>query len=119
MSDLPSKKWPHLCADFYQPLPSGDYLVVIMDEYSRFPEVEVVRSVSARTVIPVFDKILSSSGIPDNLKTVNGTPFKSEEFRRFAVNQGFRHRRVTPYWPEANVAERFMRNIGKVCTSRR
>ena len=95
-SDLPSRKWFHLCAYFYGPLPSGDYLLVIMDEDSRFPEVEAVRSVSVRTVIPVFDKIFSSRGIPDNLKTYNGTPFLGEEFRMFAINQGFRHLRVTP-----------------------
>lgn len=116
MSDLPSRKWSHLSADFYGPLPTGDYLLVVMDEYSRFPEVEVIKSLSAQTVIPVFEKIFSSRGTPDNLKTDNGTPFQSEEFKRFAVNLGFLHQRVTPYWPEANgVAERFMRTIGKVC----
>ena len=68
MSDLPSRKWSCLCTDFYGLLPSGDYLLVIMDEDSRFPEVEVIRSMLARTVIPVFDKLFSSRGIPDNLE---------------------------------------------------
>ena len=70
MSELPSRKWSHLCADFYGPLPSGEYLLVVLDEYSRFPEVE------AQTVIPIFDKIFSSRGIPEKLKTDNGTPFR-------------------------------------------
>ena len=116
MTELPTRKWSCLAADFYGPLPSGDYLLVVLDEYSRFPEVEVIRSLSARTVIPVFDKIFASRGTPDKLKTDNGTPFQSEEFKKFADHLGFIHRKITPYWPEANgTVERFMRNIGKVC----
>ena len=29
-------------------------------EYSRFPEVEIVKSLSAQSVIPIFDKVSSS-----------------------------------------------------------
>ena len=77
---------------------------------------EIVKSLSAQTVIPIFDKVFSSRGIPENLKTDNGSPFQSSEFRNFANDLGFQHQRITPYWPEANgVAERFMRTIGKVC----
>ena len=63
MSDFPSRKWSHPWAHFYGPLSSGDYLLVIIDEYTRFPE--VIRSASARTVIPFFDKIFSSRVIPN------------------------------------------------------
>ena len=116
MTELPSRKWSHLCADFYGPLQSGEYLLVVLDEYSRFPEVEIVKTVSAQTVIQFFDKVFSSRGRPENLKTGNGTPFRSSEFRNFAKDLGFQHQRITPYWPEANgVAERFLRTNGKVC----
>jgi hypothetical protein len=37
-------------------LPSGDYLFVITDEYSRYPIVEIIKWESATTVIPVLDK---------------------------------------------------------------
>ncbi|KAI0238202.1 hypothetical protein LSAT2_011169 [Lamellibrachia satsuma] len=33
-------------------------------EYSRYPVVEIIRSTSANTVIPVFDKVMSMFGIP-------------------------------------------------------
>ena len=42
MSDLPRGPWLNLSVDFCKPLPSGDYLMVIVDEYSRFLVVEVV-----------------------------------------------------------------------------
>ncbi|KAL5018211.1 hypothetical protein ScPMuIL_003933 [Solemya velum] len=39
---------------------------------------------------------------------------KSSDFRDFAENFGFHHRKITPLWPKANgEAERFMRTLGK------
>lgn len=116
MTELPEAPWSNLCIDFYGPLPSGHYLLVVIDEYSRFPEVEITKSTAAKAVIPVLDKIFASKGIPLVLKSDNGPPFQSEEFAEFSRELGFQHRKITPYWPEANAcAERFMRNIGKVC----
>ena len=43
--------------DFLGPLPSGEELMVLVDEYSRFPIVEIIRSVSANTVIPVLGRL--------------------------------------------------------------
>ncbi|XP_033107933.1 uncharacterized protein LOC117109658 [Anneissia japonica] len=77
MTELPPHKWSCLASDFFGPLPSGEYLLVIVDEYSRFPEVEIIKFLSASSVIPIFDKVFSSRGIPDKLKTDNETPFQS------------------------------------------
>ena len=77
MSDLPEAPWLDISADFYGPLPTGEYLLVIIDEYSRYPVVEIIRSTSANTVIPVFDKVFSMFGIPRVVKTDNGPPFNS------------------------------------------
>ena len=88
--------------------------MAVLDEYSRFAEVEVLKSVSAETVIPILDKILASRGTPDKIKTDNGPPFQSAEFADFAQQLGFVHQKVTPYWPEANgQAESFMKCLGK------
>ena len=44
----------------------------------------------------------------------NGPPFNGHEFAQFADYLGFKHRRVTPLWPEANgEVERFMKTFGK------
>ena len=59
MSDLPREPWLNLSVDFCEPLPSGDYLMVIVDEYSRSPVVEVVHSTSSEVVIPVEDRVFS------------------------------------------------------------
>ena len=49
MSQLPPGAWQNLSMDFCGPLPTGEYLMVIMDEYSRYPNVEIVKSVSANS----------------------------------------------------------------------
>ncbi|KAK7919302.1 hypothetical protein WMY93_010586 [Mugilogobius chulae] len=114
MSPLPEAPWHSVSADFYGPLPSGEYLLVITDDYSRYPVVEIVRSTSAVTVIPVMDKVFSMFGIPRVVKTDNGPPFNSVSFTQFAEYLGFHHRKITPLWPQANAtAERFMRTLGK------
>ncbi|RXN06658.1 putative protein K02A2.6-like protein [Labeo rohita] len=114
MSDLPDTVWQDVSADFYGPLPTGEHLLVIVDEYSRYPMVEVIHSTSANSVIPVIDKIFSMFGIPRSVKTDNGPPFTSEQFSKFAAYMGFHHRKITPLWPQANAtAERFMRTLGK------
>ena len=52
MTPLPSRPWKMPAMDFLGPFPSGDYLLVVIDEYSRFPEVEIVKSTSAKSAIP-------------------------------------------------------------------
>jgi transposase InsO family protein len=114
MSEFPSGPWEELSLDFCGPLPSGEYLMVLIDEYSRYPVIEILRSTSASTVIPILDKVLSTLGIPKVIKTDNGPPFTSYDFRQFATYMGFRHRRITPLWPRANAqAERFNRPLLK------
>ena len=102
MSDMPSGPWENLSADFCGPLPTGEYLFVVIDEYSRFPTVEIMKSTSANATIPVLDKLISTFGIPKTIKTDNGNPFNSRMFKEFSENTGFQHRRITPRWPKAN-----------------
>ena len=59
--------------------------------------------------------MFAAHGIPEQVKSDNGPPFQGAVFREYSMEKGFKHRRVTPLWPEANgLAENFMRNIGKV-----
>ena len=114
MSPLPLGPWQELSIDFCGPFPSGDYLLVVTDDFSRYPEVEILRSTSAKAVIPHLDSIFARQGIPEVVRTDNGPPFNSESFQMFATQLGFTHRRITPEWPRANgEAERLMKTLEK------
>ena len=111
---LPSEPWSEIAVDFAGPFPSGHYVLVAIDEHSRYPEVEAISSTSARVVIPRLNDIFARQGFPKVVKTDNGPPFQSSDFKDFANQAGFRHRKITPLWPEANgEAERFMRTLNK------
>lgn len=99
---LPPEPWHSLAIDFSGPFPSGEYLLVIIDEYSRFPEVEIVPSTSAKTIIPKMEAIFARQGLPRTIKTDNGPPFNGSEFATFVKQLGIHHRKITPLWPEAN-----------------
>ena len=114
MSPLPSRPWSEISVDFAD-LPNGEHLLVVIDDYSRFPDVEIVSSTSAQQVIPKLDRIFSTFGVPSVVRTDNGPPFNSHEFAQFADYLGFKHRKVTPRWPQANgEVERFMQSLKKV-----
>lgn len=112
MSKLPSAPWSELSADFSSV--GNILLLVVTDEYSRYVIVEEVASTSATCLIPKLDKIFAEFGVPEMLKTDNGPPFFSYEFRRYAEHMGFKHRKITPLWPRANAeTERFNRTLKK------
>ena len=120
MSTLPDSEWTHLSADFLGPIHDGSYLLVIIDEYSRFPIVEIIRSTSARAVIPVIDRVFAMLGTCTKLKTDNGPPWNSVEMDQFAKYLGFQHQRITPVWPQADaMPERAMKTIAKILRTAR
>ena len=114
-SPFPIGPWLELSGDFFGPMKDGSHWLVITDDYSRYPVVKEVSTTSADVNIPIIEELFTMMGIPDVLRTDNGAPFQSHKFNEFAKRLGFKHRRITPYWPRANgEAERFMRNLNKV-----
>ena len=111
---LPESAWDEISVDFYGPLPSGEYLMVAVDDFSRYPEVEILHALSAKAVMPRLDALFARHGVPNIMKTDNGPPFNGSEISRWGTAIGFHHRKITPLWPQANgEAERFMRTLGK------
>ncbi|MES9884605.1 MAG: transposase family protein, partial [Sedimenticola sp.] len=114
MSELPARPWEEVSVDFFGPLPSGEYLMVLIDDYSHFPVVEILTSTSAKAVIPHLDTIFSMFGIPKTCRSDNGPPFNGYEFSQFADYLGFKHRKICPAHPESNSnAENFMKPLQK------
>jgi transposase InsO family protein len=108
MTQIPTSQWEILNLDFYGPLPTGEYLLVVVDRYSRFPEVEIVSSTKASVVIPRLDKIFAVHGIPAILRSDHGPPFNREEYSCYLHTLGIKAQFSTPKWPQRNaIMERF------------
>lgn len=115
MSPLPEQPWQSVSIDFYT-LSTGEELLVAIDDFSRYPAVEIVTGTAFHQIKPKLEHIFSTFGILETVKSDNGPPFNSENFKVFSEQYGFKHRKITPLWPEANgEVERFMRTSGSSC----
>ena len=101
---LPSGPWQDLAIDLLGPLPSGESVLVIVDYFSRYYEVEVMRSTTSEKVIECLEKIFTTHGLPLSLRSDNGPQFRSEVFEQYMYleDNGIEHRKTTPLWPQAN-----------------
>ena len=106
--------------DLCGPFPTGEMFFVVIDEYSRFPEVEIMQSTTAQAVILSLERIFATHGLPEKITSDNGSPFQSQEFNDFMKMKGIIHHKVTPLWPQANgLVESFMKPLSKAVRSTR
>ena len=84
------------------PLPTGESLLVVVDYFRRFYEVEIMRSTTSKKVVDVLAQIFSRYGYPFTLKSDNGPQFCCEEFKTFLSDHGIEHQTSPPLWPQAN-----------------
>lgn len=100
--------------DFSSRTPSGEYLLVLIDEYSRYPILRFTSGLTSSQAISACKEIFKLFGTPQTVKSDNGPAFASFEFREFAKAFGFKHMKITPEHPQSNsICERFMANINK------
>ena len=83
-STIPDHPWQRVATDFKGPVGNQFYFLLVIDEYSCFPVVEIVTTTAADKVIPLFDKIFATHGIPEKVKSENGPPFNGEDMRMYA-----------------------------------
>ena len=120
MSPLPPTPWHTVHIHFCGPFPTGQYLLVVIDAYSWFPEVDIVHSTAAKGTISKLERILSTHGIPVVIRSDNGPPFTSSEFESYMAEIGVKHQRITQLWPQANSeAENFMKPLTKTIRAAR
>lgn len=102
-TEMPEYPWQYIGIDHMGPLPSKDYLFVIVDYYSRFYEVEVTRSTSAAETVRLMRPHFARYGVPEVVLSDNAKGFRDETvFNQFLKEEGTAHEYSTPLWPQAN-----------------
>ena len=99
---LPSAPWEDIALDFLGPLPSGHSVLVVIDYYSRYYEISVMKSTTADKTVTALKTIFARHGYPLTIHTDNGPQFVSDTFANYMEIIGAKHIRVTPRWPQAN-----------------
>ena len=56
---LPKAPWQNLAADLLGPMPGGEYLFVVVDYYSRYFEVDILKSILSRNIVDCLDRIFA------------------------------------------------------------
>ena len=101
---LPNQPWPweEVAVDRMGPLPSGEHLLVLVDYYSRWMEVDVIRTTSSKTIIHCLDAQFARHGLPEGLHTDNGSNLVSKEVEDYLNEMAIELRYTTSLWPRAN-----------------
>jgi hypothetical protein len=105
---LPSSPWRRLHIDFAGQVNGRMYLVIV-DAFSKWPEVMQMSSATASATIASLRQIFARLGLPSCVVSDNGPQFTSEEFAEFVKRNGIRHVTSAPFHPATNgQAERFV-----------
>ena len=91
-----------MAVDWLGPLPTGEHLLVVVDYFLRWMEVDVLRSTTSAAVITYLDSHFARYGVPAGLRTDNGSNLVSEEMEKYLEEIGIVHHHNTPFWPRAN-----------------
>ena len=107
---LPAHPWEKVGADLFK-FQSSTYLVVI-DYFSRYPEVLKLTSTTSMSTIFVLKSIFACHGTPAILVDDNGPQFVSKEMQEFALTYSFQHIISSQQYPQSNgLAERMVKTV--------
>ncbi|CAK1597675.1 unnamed protein product [Parnassius mnemosyne] len=107
----PSKPWSRINVDFAGPFQNKTFLIVV-DAYSRWPEVFIVNNMTSGTVIRHLRNMFATHGLCETLVSDNGTAFVSTEMKIFLEANKIKHVTTAPYHPTTNgLAERMVQTI--------
>ena len=99
---LPPGPWQDVAVDIMGPLPSGDSILVVVDYFSRFYEIAILRSTTTEKVINSLERIWSRHGYPVTIKSDNGPQFIASEFIEYCKSVNIKPVKVTARWAQAN-----------------
>lgn len=74
---------------------------LITDVFSRRMMLQVTKTARAEAALGLLRRAIMAWGVPDTLRTDNGSDFKAEAFTRALVAVGIRQDVTKPYTPEA------------------
>ena len=104
-TDVP---WSRIHIDYAGPL-NGFYYLIVVDSYSKWPEVFKCKRPTATTTKSFLTELFARFGVPEKIVSDNGTQFTGRDFKIFCKTLGIEHITTSPYHPRSNgQVERFV-----------
>ena len=90
----------------------GQEYLVIVDYFSRYPEVQKLKSTTTQSIVNTLKAAFARHSIPEILRSDNGPQFSSQEFKSFANKYNFQQNISRPHFPSSNgQAERAVQTV--------
>ncbi|KAL7079271.1 hypothetical protein ACQ4LE_001822 [Meloidogyne hapla] len=106
---VPKQVFERVHIDFAGPCSDGFTYLIIVDAYSKWPEVYRMQNTSSKETIRTLQLLANRLGLPKEIVSDNGPQFRSFEFATFCKQNGIKHTFTPPYHPQSNgQAERFV-----------
>ena len=98
-----TRPWERLATDFKGPVKGpSPYLLVVVDEFSRYPFVFPCKNLSSSTVIECLSSLFCTFGFPFFVHSDRGPSFMSNEIKTFFCEQDIATSHSSPYHPKGN-----------------
>jgi transposase InsO family protein len=103
-----TKPWERIHIDYAGPYMGKQFLIVV-DAFSKYPEVVPVPCITSRQTIVALRKLSAQHGVPETIVSDNGPQFSSRDFKDFCIANSISHIQSPPYHAQSNGrAERFV-----------
>ena len=100
-TELPPGPWQDLAIDLPGPLPTVEFILVVIGYYSCYYETRIMRAITSEMKINVLQEIFSRHSLPQTLTLDNGRQLVSDEFEGYLEQLGIEHIRTKPKWTQA------------------
>ena len=94
--------WSRIHVDFVGP-PEDFYYLIVVDSYSKWPEVLRCRRPTTGTTIGFLHELFARFGVVDCVVSDNGSQFTSVEFKEFCEIFRIKYITTPQYHPRSNV----------------
>ena len=87
----------------------------MIDQHTKYPDVELIRRTFARNVIFALERSFSSHGISNKIVSDKVLPCALYELQGYFATKGIKHHRKSLLWPQATgQVKRFVPSLNKV-----
>lgn len=107
--------WQICCCDVMGPFPrstrGNQYLFVVTDHFTKWVELFPLRKLDSQKIWECLLETFARFGFPAQLVSDNASYLTSKVFVDACAVLGIKHKRTSPYHPQANITERVNRNL--------